>query len=149
MTPNDLDKLVSPHLNVISRNVIGAAIEVHRNLGPGYLEDTYQAALAIELRRRGISFAQQVEHVVRYLGEPITTNRLDLVVEEELVVELKAVEKIHPVHRAPLLSYIRAGGFELGLLINFNVPRLVDGVSRVVLTTVVGDPAWARSSDDS
>jgi GxxExxY protein len=135
MSPSELDQYIPERINRLSRDVIGAAIEVHRTMGPGYLEAAYEAAMAIELGLRTIPFQRQVPQQIAYKGQPITTNWLDLVIDTQLVVELKAVEAIHRVHRAQLLSYMKAGGFPLGLLVNFNVPRLVEGVSRVVLTT--------------
>ena len=121
------------YLNDYSRAVIGAAIEVHRHLGPGFLESTYEQALVIELRLRGVRFQRQVLLPLEYKGYPLGDNRVDLLVEEELVVELKAVDSLVGIHRAQVLSYLKAGAFRLGLLINFNVPALRDGVRRVVL----------------
>jgi GxxExxY protein len=123
-----------PHyLNAHSHKIIGAAIEVHRHLGRGFLEKTYEEALAIELALRGVRFERQLPFDVRYKGEVVTGSVLDLLVEREVVVELKAVEQIHEAHRAQLLSYVKAGGFRLGLLINFNVPMLHSGVVRIAL----------------
>ena len=112
--------------------MIGAAIEVHRRLGPGFLESIYEAALTVELARRGIQFEKQFPVVVRYEEVVVGEHRLDLVVDGELVVELKAVEAIAPIHFAQVRSYLRAGAFQLGLIVNFNVPYLRDGVRRVV-----------------
>jgi len=120
--------------NQLSRRVIGAAIAVHRELGPGLLESVYQECLSIELRERGIPFASQPDCPLPYKGTvPTSRLRLDLVVEEQIVVELKAVESLCPVHLAQLLTYLRATGLTLGLLINFNVEKLAKGVRRVVL----------------
>jgi GxxExxY protein len=120
------------HLDHVATAVIGAATEVHRRLGPGFLESIYEAALVIELTRRGIQFERQLPIVVRYEDVVIGEHRLDLLVDGELVVELKAVEAIAPIHLSQLLSYLRAGAFQLGLLINFNVPYLRNGIRRVV-----------------
>jgi GxxExxY protein len=114
--------------------VIGAAIEVHRELGPGLLESAYQACLLWELRNRSLSVIDQVALPVRYKQIELDCSyRMDLVVEQELVVELKTVVSLEPIHEAQLLSYLKLGGYSKGLLINFHVPRLVDGVKRLSL----------------
>jgi GxxExxY protein len=113
--------------------VIGAAIEVHRTLGPGYLESVYEEALAVELALRGIRFQRQVAFALSYKGQAIGEGRLDLLVEDVLIVELKAVEELSAVHIAQALSYLKATGHHLALLINFNVPMLTSGLKRVVL----------------
>ncbi|MCX5762380.1 MAG: GxxExxY protein [Gemmatimonadetes bacterium] len=119
--------------DVLTERVIGAAIEVHRQLGPGLLESVYLAAMEFELLARGISFASEVYLPVRYKGSLLDGSlRLDLVVERELVVELKSQEGLLPVHCAQVLTYLKTGGFERGLLINFNVSKLVNGVRRFV-----------------
>ena len=116
----------------LSHAVIGAAIEVHRGLGPGLLESVYETCLAHELRKRAVRFERAVQLPVYYDGLSMDTHfRLDLVVDGRLVVELKSVERLLPVHRAQLLTYLRLGGFRNGLLLNFNVPRLTDGVVRI------------------
>jgi GxxExxY protein len=122
------------HINEISHRVIGAAIEVHRHLGPGFLEKTYEEAMALELRLRGVSFVRQLPLEILYKEHVVTSCTLDLVVEDEVVVELKAVDRIHAVHRAQTLAYLRAGAFQLGLIINFNVQLLRDGIARVILS---------------
>ena len=117
----------------LSERVIGAAIEVHRQLGPGLMESIYQGAMKQELLSRGIAFASEVRLPVRYKGELLDgTLRIDLLVEDQLVVELKALDAVLPVHCAQVLTYIRTGGFGRGLLINFNVALLVRGVRRFV-----------------
>ncbi|HEY5934202.1 MAG TPA: GxxExxY protein [Kofleriaceae bacterium] len=123
---------VPPSLNELTHTVIGAAIEVHRWLGPGYLETLYEEALHIELRLRGIPFESQVAVSIPYKGHVVGRSQLDLVVANELIVELKAVETVLEIHRAQVLSYLRATGSRLGLLINFNTPCLRDGVRRVI-----------------
>jgi GxxExxY protein len=115
-----------------ARGVIGAAIEVHRRLGPGFVERVYESAMVIELARRQLRVSRQVAVPIDYREQLIAEARLDLVVEGELVVELKAVDAVISLHRAQLLSYLRAGSFQLGLLINFNVPLLRDGIHRVL-----------------
>jgi GxxExxY protein len=118
----------------LAREVIGAAIEVHRALGPGLLESVYEAALVVELTERRIPFVRQAHTELKYKGQPVGEGRLDLLVDEVLVVELKSVEALMPVHVAQVLSYLRASGCRLGLLINFNVDVLKNGIKRVVLT---------------
>ncbi len=114
--------------------IIGAAIEVHRILGPGLLESAYEECLCHELHVREISFRRQIELPVEYKGIKLDCGyRLDLIVQEEVVVELKCVEKVLPVHEAQLLTYMRLAGKRVGLLINFNVPLLTKGVTRMVL----------------
>jgi GxxExxY protein len=116
----------------VSHVVIGAAIAVHRGLGPGLLESVYESCLSHEFRKRGIRFERAVHLPVRYDGIPMDNFfRLDLVVEYTLVVELKSVSELLPVHRAQLLTYLRLGGFPRGLLINFNVRRLAEGIVRM------------------
>ena len=114
--------------------MIGAAIEVHRVLGPGFLESVYEEALAIELTLRGIPFARQVVASVGYKGRSVGEQRIDLLVADTLVVELKAVESLVPIHLAQVLSYLKATNLRLGLLITFNVGVLQRGIRRVVLT---------------
>jgi GxxExxY protein len=116
----------------ISYGVIGAAIEVHRLLGPGYLESVYQAAMEVELELREFRFDRQLVIPIAYKERKIAQHVIDLVVEGDLVVELKAVEAFAAVHFSQVHSYLKAGAFDLGLLINFNVPVLKDGVRRIV-----------------
>lgn len=118
--------------NELSGRVIGAAIEVHRILGPGFLESAYELALCVELKERGVPFQSQVAVELGYKGHPVGQGRLDLLVAGQLVVELKAVERLTPLHEQQLLSYLRVTGRQLGLLINFNVTSLRQGVRRVV-----------------
>ena len=114
--------------------IIGAAIEVHRVLGPGLLESTYEECLCHELYLRGLSFERQVALPVSYKGLQLDCGyKIDLIVEREVVVELKAVEKILPVHEAQLLTYLKISGKRVGLLINFNVPLLTRGIIRRIL----------------
>lgn len=126
---------MSPELDKLAERVIGAAIEVHRTLGAGLLERSYEIALSHELSLRSISFETQVEIRPEYKGIPLTPQRLDLVVDSALVVELKAVESVADAHLAQLLGYLRAGDYPIGLLINFNSPVLHKGVYRRVNTT--------------
>lgn len=120
-------------INILTERIIGAAIEVHRTKGPGLLESAYEACLAFELEAAGLRIARQVPVPVVYKGMSLDTAfRADLIVEDRVLVELKAIESVLPVHKAQLLSYIRETGHEIGLLINSHVPRLIDGVTRVV-----------------
>lgn len=118
---------------VFARSVIGGAISVHRALGPGFLESVYESALCLELDAMGIPFQRQLVVPISYRDRVIGANRLDLVVGECLVVEIKAVDALAPIHSAQLLSYLKAAGFRLGLLINFNVPVLKSGIKRMAL----------------
>ena len=118
-------------LNEISEKIIGAAIQVHRTLGPGLLESTYEACLKYELEKRGLKVQSQVGLPVIYDGIKIDLGyRLDILVEDTVIVELKAVTKVTHIHEAQLLSYLKLSGKHLGLLINFNVILLKDGITR-------------------
>ena len=118
----------------LTEMVIGAAIEVHRILGPGLLESVYQKCLCHELDLRGIVYEVQVELPVVYKGTKLDCHFvMDLVLPEKLVLELKAVEELHPIHSAQLLTYLKLSGIHLGLLINFNVPLLKNGIKRLIL----------------
>lgn len=112
--------------------VIGAAIEVHRLLGPGFLEKIYERAMAHELALRRIALQPQREILVPYKEIMIPGHQLDLLVGEQVIVELKAVSELAPIHEAQVLSYLKATGLRLGQLINFNVPLLKDGIKRLV-----------------
>ena len=118
----------------LAHRVIGAALEVHKALGPGFLETVYEEALCIELELQDIPFKRQYEVESTYKGRQVGMGRLDLIVGDKLIVELKAVDLLAPVHTAQVLSYLKATGFSLGLLINFNVPILKEGIKRVVLS---------------
>jgi GxxExxY protein len=122
------------HTTPLGRAVIGCAIEVHSVLGPGLLESTYERGTAQEFRICGLSFEEQVAVPVLYKGMNLDCGyRIDFVVEGELVLELKAVERIIPVHQAQMLTYLKLMKLRQGFLINFNVPRLVDGVKSFLL----------------
>ena len=119
-------------LNQVTGQIIGGAIEVHRALGPGLLESAYEECLARELSLRGTSFKRQQSLTIRYKNVSLDCGyRLDLVVEARVIVELKSVERLLPIHRAQLLTYLRLTGYRLGLLINFNVSVLRDGIVRM------------------
>jgi GxxExxY protein len=118
----------------LTEEIIGAAIEVHRALGPGLLESAYRICLCHELRLRAVTVETERPLPVHYKGVDLDCGyKLDLLVETKVVVELKTVEKIHPVHEAQLLTYLRLGGWQVGLIFNFNVPVLKDGIQRRVL----------------
>ena len=122
----------SRELDTLARDVIGAAIEVHRILGPGFLESVYEKALCRELDLRGIPYASQQSLPITYKGCPVGEGRIDLLVADSLVVELKAVEALVPVHTAQVISYLKSTGLHLGLLLNFNVQVLRDGIKRII-----------------
>jgi GxxExxY protein len=118
----------------LSRKVIGCAIEVHRNLGPGLLESTYRQCLACELSHAEIPFQMEVPLPVRYKEVLLDCGyRIDLLVSSELIVEIKCVEALLPIHQAQLLTYMRLSRVSLGLIINFNVTKLQNGIKRFVL----------------
>lgn len=120
-------------LNHISGKIIEFAIDVHKELGPGMLEGAYEICLVHELVRNGLKVDRQVVLPIVYQGIKLDAGyRLDLIVEDSVIVELKVVERIHPVHEAQLLSYLRMSGMRLGLVINFNVKLLRNGIRRVV-----------------
>jgi GxxExxY protein len=124
----------SPELDGLAKSVIDSALEVHRQLGPGFLESVYEEALAFELTVRDIPFERQRPITVNYKGRVVGEGRVDLLVAGELLVELKAVETLAPIHKAQVISYLKATGHQLGLLINFNVAVLRTGIQRVVLS---------------
>lgn len=120
--------------NKVSEEVISAAIEVHRHLGPGLLESAYEECLCRELSLRGIPFERQKLLPVFYKGLALGCDyRMDLVVAGDLIVELKAIEAILPLHQSQLLTYMRLSGVSLGLILNFNVPVMKDGIKRMIL----------------
>ncbi|MEP6491250.1 MAG: GxxExxY protein [bacterium] len=122
----------STEINDCSRTVVDAAMMVHSALGPGLLESAYEACMAHELRSRGLRVATQTTLPVVYRGARIDAGyRIDVLVEDAVVIELKAVSRLLPIHQAQLLSYLRLSGCRLGLLINFHVPRLRDGLKRM------------------
>ena len=118
----------------LSHRVIGCAIEVHRELGPGLLESTYEQCLAHELKCNGISFQLQHPQPVQYKDVRLDCGyRIDMLIEDELIIELKSVEQIKGIHQAQLLTYMKLAGIKTGLLMNFNVTKLKDGIKRYVL----------------
>jgi GxxExxY protein len=120
-------------VNEITEKIIGAAIEVHRHLGPGLLESAYEECLCYELSQARLRFARQVHLPIRYKGILLqAAHRMDLLVEDQVVVELKATEDMPPLYSAQMLTYLRSAGKRIGLLINFNVPVLKDGIRRII-----------------
>ena len=121
-------------LDALAGRVIGAAIEVHRHLGPGFLEAVYEEALSFEFRLRGIPFERQKVIAVGYKEVSVGEGRLDFLVAGCLVVELKAIEGLAQIHKAQVISYLKVTRLHLGLLINFNVPVLKNGLQRIILS---------------
>jgi len=121
-------------INKVTETIIGAAIEVHRHLGPGLLESAYQACLAREMDLRNLALEQEKQLFLEYKGLKLDCGyRLDFLVEQSVIVELKAVEALQPIHEAQLLTYLKLSGCKIGLLINFNVPVLKNGLKRMAL----------------
>jgi GxxExxY protein len=125
---------MNPHINELTHEIIGAAIEVHRTLGPGLLESSYRECLCRELSLRNIEFQRERRLPVQYKGIRLGCGyRLDVLAANLVVVEIKAVDALAPIHEAQLLTYLRLGGWKVGLLINFNVVVLKDGIRRLIL----------------
>ena len=124
----------SEALKRLTERIIGCAIEVHRQLGPGLLEGTYEAALCIELQIAGLNFVRQPVFPVIYNGQVIGEYRLDLIVEDTVIIEIKSVERFDPIFEAQVLTYLRVTGRQVGLLMNFNSRLLRDGIKRYVLS---------------
>jgi GxxExxY protein len=123
----------SDALNQLSERIIGCAIEVHRELGPGLLESVYETALCIELGLAGVFAKRQVEVPVFYKGRLLSQFRIDLIVNDQIVLEVKAVERFDPIHVAKLMTYLRITNLNLGLLLNFNSTMMRQGIKRVML----------------
>jgi len=120
-------------INQLSSQIIGAAIEVHKVLGPGLLESAYEKCLCHELRLRELTFDSQKPLPIVYKDKKLDCGyQMDLVVEDVIILELKSCEKIAPIHKAQLLTYLKLSGLKLGLLLNFNVPVMRDGIARMV-----------------
>jgi GxxExxY protein len=129
------DRELSPELNALTHNVISACIAVHKALGPGLLESVYEACVARELALNDVQFQRQVPLALDYRGLRLESGYvIDLVVDDKVIVELKAVELLQPIHEAQLMTYLKLTSFPVGLLINFNVTRLVNGVKRFANT---------------
>lgn len=120
-------------INPLSSRVIGAAIEVHKTLGPGLLESAYEESLCWELAHQQVLFERQKLLPLNYKGHALDCGyRLDILVDNQIVLELKSVERIEPIHKAQLLTYLKLSGYPMGLLLNFNVPLMRDGIVRLV-----------------
>jgi len=129
-----LHQEIDGELDALARTVVDAAFKVHRALGPGLLESAYEVCLGLELKARGIAYEVQVPMAITYGDTTLeSAYRLDLLVADRLIVEVKAVEKALPVHEAQLLRYLRLSGKRLGLLINFNVSLIKNGIKRLAL----------------
>ena len=120
-------------LKDLTGKIISCAIEVHSTLGPGLLENVYEEALLHEFTLRGIEYVRQKEISLKYKGKDIGRHRIDFLVEDEVIVELKAVETMHRIYEAQLLTYLKAMDKRIGLLLNFNVERLKDGIKRLII----------------
>jgi len=121
------------NINQLTRKIIGAAIEVHKILGPGLLESAYEECLCHELSIQGVSFEKQKPLSIDYKGKKLDCGyRLDMVVENAVVLELKSCEKIESIHQAQLLTYLKLSELNIGLILNFNVPLMRDGIVRIV-----------------
>jgi len=132
-------------VNEITERIIGACIEVHRALGPGLLESTYEACVYHELVERGLHVERQKEVPIIYKRTRLDCGyRLDLVVERQVVVELKSVERFAYIHTAQVLTYLKLSGYPMGLLINFNVPLLTHGIKRLVAANSIDAPSVGR-----
>lgn len=134
MNKNQSPQAIPDDVNAVARTVVDAAFRVHATLGPGLLERVYEVCLAHELRKRGLRVDTQVELPVFYDGVRLDAGmRIDLIAAGKLLIELKAVETVLPVHKAQVLTYLKLTGHRLGLLINFNVPVIKDGIDRIAL----------------
>ena len=135
----DEDMEPDPALNRITNAIIGAAIEVHRALGPGHLESVYEEAMAIEMELRGIAFQRQLDIRLTYKGRDVGKGRLDFLIEGAVILDLKSIEKLASVHSAQMISYLSITGRRLRIIINFNVPALRHGIKRIAGRTRVPD----------
>ncbi|MEZ6046823.1 MAG: GxxExxY protein [Planctomycetaceae bacterium] len=125
---------ISDEVDLLAKNVVDSAFQVHRELGPGLLESVYQTCLCYELSLRKIKFEKELLLPVRYKQLQLESGlRLDLLIESSIIVELKSVEKVLPIHEAQILTYLKLTGCRLGFLINFNEVRIKDGIKRIVL----------------
>ena len=118
--------------DLLTKNVIGCAIEVHKNLGPGLLESTYESCLVYELQQTGLSIKSQIKLPIKYKNTTIDAGyRLDILIPEQLIIEIKTVDKLLPIHTAQLITYLKLSGIKTGLLINFNQVKLIEGIKRI------------------
>ncbi|MDR1191314.1 MAG: GxxExxY protein [Verrucomicrobiales bacterium] len=138
---------LNPAIEVPANQIVDAAFRVHSTLGAGLLESIYEQCLVIELTKRGIKVARQVPLPISYDGHQITADfRLDLLVEDQIIVEIKSVETLLPVHKAQLLTYLKLSKLNLGFLINFNVPLIKQGINRIILSNFAPSRLRDRSS---
>ena len=133
MTLNRTNSSLPTELELLIESTIGCCLNVHKELGPGLNEGIYARACCIELRATGLRFEREKAVVIRYRDKLLCHQRIDLLVEQKLIVEVKSVERLHPLHLAQTVGYLRVTGLRAGLLVNFNVPLLRDGIRRVVL----------------
>jgi len=118
----------------LTQQIIGLAIEVHRHTGPGLLESVYEQCLCVELRRTGLAFARQAAIPMRYKGEQVGDGfKADIIVDGQVILEIKSIAAIQPVHEMQLRTYLRMSGIQVGLLLNFSAPRLMDGLRRYIV----------------
>ena len=117
----------------LTEKILGCAIEVHRHLGPGLFESIYESALCLELHDAGLPFKRQIGVPLYYKGRLISEHRPDLVVDDAVIVEVKAIERLHLIHTAQMLTYLRVTGLRVGLVLNFNSAVLMQGVRRITL----------------
>ena len=133
-SPNTVIMNNADDINRLTGEIIGAAIEVHKTLGPGLLESAYEECLCEELRLRKVPFEKQRDLPVKYKGIALDCGyRLDVIVDNKVIIELKACDEIMPIHEAQILTYLKLTGIKIGLLINFNVPVLREGIKRFIL----------------
>jgi GxxExxY protein len=130
----EMNKEIDQEVNQLTHEIIGSAIEVHRSIGPGFLETVYEEALCYELQLRNIPYLRQQPIRLKYKSIHVGESRVDLFVKQLVIVELKAVDALAPIHLAQVISYLKATHTNLGLLINFNVPILRQGIKRVIST---------------
>ncbi len=139
---------MEPEASPLAHTVIGCAIEIHRELGPGLLESAYSHCLGYELGRRGIPFLREYHLPIRYKDTVIDGGyRVDFLVGDELLVEVKSVDALNAVHQAQVLTYLKLSGIQHGLLINFNARLVKDGIKSLLLRRATAEPSWPRSSE--
>jgi GxxExxY protein len=137
-------------IEIVAREIVDAAIHVHTRLGPGMLESAYEACMELELAKRALSVKKQVPLPLRYDDRTVDIGyRLDMLVEEAVVIEIKSVAQLLPIHTAQVLSYLRAGDYRIGFLLNFNTVHMRSGIKRLVNQLPVSPPTLAFSDDVS
>jgi GxxExxY protein len=147
MVPPIRHQDVNPALNELATRVIGVGIEVHRHMGPGFSESAYEEAFCFELDLQGIPYRRQVRINLTYKGKIVGEGIIDLLIDEKLIVELKSVAQLAPIHEAQLVAYLRMTKLQIGLLMNFNAATLKEGLKRVVLaSSITSAPSSLRTS---